>query len=114
MGVLTEDTSRADCHVIAVTPKHQGRKAGALLVQFGMDYADRIGMPIYFEASPTTAGLYTKMGFETLPETVVHKAETLGTPTDIVVPLMVRMPRGAGMKFAEWREKGHPKLGGSA
>lgn len=49
------------------------------------------------------------MGFETLKEKIVHKAEVLGTETDIEVPLMVKMPSAAkGMTFDEWREKGYP------
>jgi GNAT superfamily N-acetyltransferase len=83
-----------DCHVIAVDPKHQGRKAGALLCQMGLDLCDQAGIPLYFEASPSTVGLYEKMGFQRLKETIVHKAEVLGTPEDIEVPLVVRMPNG--------------------
>jgi hypothetical protein len=49
------------------------------------------------------------MGFELLEEKIVHKAEVLGTETDIEVPLMVKMPSAAGgLSFAEWREKGYP------
>jgi hypothetical protein len=47
----------------------------------------------------------------------VHKAELLGTESDVSVPLMVRMPKAAGgMGFYEWKEKGYPsfsKLGAS-
>lgn len=53
------------------------------------------------------------MGFELLKENVVHKAEVLGTPIDVTVPLMVRMPSAAGgMSFEEWRLKGYPKFTG--
>ena len=91
---------------MAVDPKHQGRKAGMALLQWGLDLADRTGLPLYLEASPSTAGMYDKAGFERLSETVVHKAELMGTETDIEVPLMVRMPACAGgMTFKEWLEK---------
>ncbi|KAK5995480.1 putative acyltransferase SID5 [Cladobotryum mycophilum] len=97
------------CHVIGIDPEHQGRKAGALLVQWGMDLGERAGLPVYFESSPTTVGLYKKMGFELLEEKIVHKAEVLGTENDIEVPLMVRMPSLAGgMSFNEWRDEGYP------
>ncbi|POR34791.1 Acyl-CoA N-acyltransferase [Tolypocladium paradoxum] len=97
------------CHVIAVDPNHQGRKAGALLVQWGIDMGELIGLPVYFESSPSTVNLYKKMGFELLPEKIVHKAEVLGTETDIEVPLMVKMPSAAGgLTFDEWRRTGYP------
>ena len=98
-----------DCHVIAVDPKHQGRKAGALLCKWAFDLSESSRLPVYFESSPSTVGLYIKMGFELLEEKIVHKAEVLGTETDIEVPLMVKMPSAAGgLSFAEWREKGYP------
>ncbi|KJK78709.1 hypothetical protein H634G_06085 [Metarhizium anisopliae BRIP 53293] len=97
------------CHVIAVDPQHQGRKAGQLLVQWGMQMGELAGLPLYFESSPSTVNLYKKMGFELLPEKIVHKAEVLGTEKDIEVPLMVKMPSVAGgVTFQEWRQKGYP------
>ncbi|GJN67697.1 GCN5-related N-acetyltransferase (GNAT) domain-containingprotein [Purpureocillium lilacinum] len=94
-------------HVIAVDPKHQGRKAGALLVQWGIQMGELAGLPVYFESSPSTVNLYKKMGFEVLPEKIVHKAEVLGTESDIEVPLMVKLPSSAkGMTFDEWRRQG--------
>lgn len=61
-------------------------------------------VPLYFEASPSSVGLYEKMGFEKLKETIVHKKEILGTPQDVHVPLMVIMPKSLGMTFEQWRE----------
>lgn len=98
-------------HVIGVLPEHQGKQAGAAIVLWGLTFCDYMNLPIYFEASPTTVGLYEKLGYERLKETIVHKAETLGTETDITVPLMVRMPKSAnGMSFYEWKEKGFPSF----
>ena len=99
---------RADCHVIAVDPKHQGRKAGAQLVQWGIDMGEQTGLPVYFESSPSTVRLYEKMGFEVLPRhRIVHRVADLGSEDDIEVPLMVRMPSSAGgMTFDEWRRQG--------
>ena len=102
--------SLSDCHVFGVAPEHQGRGAGGLLVQWAVDISEKIGLPFYLESSPTTVKLYEKMGFQRLKETVVHKAETLGTEKDTVVPLMVNMPSYAGMTFEEWVEKGYPEL----
>ncbi|KAK4108053.1 hypothetical protein N656DRAFT_680162, partial [Canariomyces notabilis] len=98
-------------HVIGVLPEHQGKKAGAAMASMGIDLCDRTGLPMYFEASPTSVGLYEKMGYERLNETIVHKAELLGTREDVTVPLMVRMPKMAGgMSFYEWKEKGYPRF----
>ncbi|KAL2131960.1 hypothetical protein VTI74DRAFT_4415 [Chaetomium olivicolor] len=98
-------------HVIGVSPEHQGKQAGAAMVKFGIDLCNRTGLPLYFEASPTSVGLYEKFGYERLNETIVHKAELLGTEEDITVPLMVRMPKSAGgMSFYEWKEKGYPSF----
>lgn len=100
-----------DAHVIGVRPEHQGKKAGAAMASFGIDLCDRTGLPLYFEASPTSVGLYEKLGYERLKETIVHKADLLGTEEDVSVPLMVRMPKAArGMSFYEWKEKGHPSF----
>jgi ribosomal protein S18 acetylase RimI-like enzyme len=99
-------------HVIAVDPKYQGRKVGALLIQWGIDIAEQSGLPLYFESSPTTVRLYEKMGFERIGEKIVHKAEIMGTPTDIEVPLMVKMPSAAGgITFDEWRAKDYAPWG---
>lgn len=66
---------------------------------------------MFFESSPTTLGLYKKVGFVELEKQVVHKAEDLGTPEDVVVPLCIRMPAAAnGMSFEEWQAKGYPKF----
>lgn len=95
---------------MGVDPVHQGRKAGAALLNWGIDLGERTGLPLYFESSPSTVRMYEKAGFERLDETIVHKAEVMGTKEDIEVPLMVRMPSAAkGMTFREWRAKGYPE-----
>lgn len=78
------------------------------MIEWGIDLCDRSCLPVYLESSPTTAPLYKKMGFVTLKEKIVHKKETLGTDSDIEVPLMVRMPSHTKLTFDEWREQGYP------
>ncbi|KAK3683316.1 hypothetical protein B0T22DRAFT_384766 [Podospora appendiculata] len=98
-------------HVIGVDPKYQGRQAGRALAQWGIDLCERTQLPVYFESSPSSVGLYVKLGYERLNETIVHTAALMGTNEDIVVPLMVKMPSGAqGMTFYEWIEKGRPRF----
>ena len=87
-----------------MAPKYQGLKAGALICRWGMGVAEACRLPLYFEASPSTVGLYEKMGFQRLDETVAHSASVLGTETDVSVPLMVLMPKVLEMDFEEWRE----------
>jgi GNAT superfamily N-acetyltransferase len=106
MSDLLLTTGNIDVHVIGVDPSHQGRKAGAALVAWGIDLCEQTQLPVYFESSPTTAPLYAKMGYELLPERIVHEAALVGAKSDVVVPLMVRLP--GGMPFAEWRERGYP------
>ena len=74
-----------------------------------MQFSDNVGLPLYFEASPSTYKLYEKMGYETLDERVAHSAELMGTETSIEVPLMVKMPAIAGdLSFKNWRAAGFP------
>lgn len=104
--------SPADVHVIGIHPNFQGRQAGALWCKWGMDLSDSLGLPLYFEASPSTYKLYEKIGYETLEEKIVHSPETMGTDTPIEVPLMVNMPRAAGgLTFRDWRAAGYPAFG---
>jgi hypothetical protein len=91
---------------MGVDPKHQGRRAGAALLQWGHEMSERLQLPVYFESSPSTVRMYEKAGCERLEESIVHKAEVTGTESDIEVPLMVMMP--AGMSFKEWLKKGDP------
>lgn len=79
------------------------------LMIWGIETADRGGIPIYIEASPSTWTLYERVGFERVSEKLVQKKELTRAEEDLEVPLMVRMPSAAnGMTFDEWRAKGYP------
>lgn len=102
-----------DVHVIGVEPKHQGRQAGAAVIEWGTDLCERTNLPLYFESSPSTVALYEKWGYRRLNEKIVHSADVLGTEKDIEVPLMVRMPSGAGgIDFYDWKAQGYPPFAG--
>ena len=76
-----------------------------------MQLADSVGLPLYFEASPSTYKLYEKMGYETLSDKIVHSAELMGLSTPIEVPLMVKMPAAAGkLTFRQWSAEGYPSF----
>lgn len=100
---------------MGVVPEYQGRQAGRAFLEYAIVTANHLGLPLYFESSPSTLGLYKKLGFEELPERVVHKAALLGTEEDVEIPLMVRMPASAGgMTFAQWMASGYPSLSAPA
>lgn len=92
-GNASSLTGIEDIHVFAVHPQHQKRGAGKALVQFVIDMAETTGLPVYLESTQSSMGLYEKLGFQRLPQSVVHKAEVLGTATDCEVPLMVKHPK---------------------
>lgn len=50
--------------VLATDPAHMRKGAGKLLVRFGTDLADELGLPCFLEGSPEGEGLYRSCGFE--------------------------------------------------
>ncbi|KAI1393733.1 acyl-CoA N-acyltransferase [Hypoxylon trugodes] len=96
--------------VIAVDPKHQRRGIGRLLMQWGIDVAEQLQLPIYTEASESGLRLYESVRFERLTQVkLVHKEEVTGRP-DVEIPLVVRMPSSAkGLRFEEWVNNGYPQ-----
>ncbi|KAF2644320.1 acyl-CoA N-acyltransferase [Massarina eburnea CBS 473.64] len=57
-------------HVLVTDPKHHRRGAGARLVKWGTDKADKAGLPSYLEASEKGRLLYARLGFEEVHERV--------------------------------------------
>jgi GNAT superfamily N-acetyltransferase len=49
-------------------PDHHRRGAGAMLVQWGCEKADELGVEAFLEASPMGQPLYARYGFETVKE----------------------------------------------
>ncbi|KAI1103791.1 acyl-CoA N-acyltransferase [Jackrogersella minutella] len=96
--------------VIAVDPEQQRRGIGRLLMQWGLNVAEQLDLPIYTESSQAGLALYEGLGFERLTHVrLIHKEEVTGRP-DEEVPLMVKMPSAAkGVSFKEWAEKGYPE-----
>ncbi|KAI0506119.1 acyl-CoA N-acyltransferase [Xylaria bambusicola] len=46
-----------------VDPKHQRRGAGAMLVNWGVEEARKLGLPAFLESSPAGHSLYLRQGF---------------------------------------------------
>jgi N-acetylglutamate synthase-like GNAT family acetyltransferase len=95
---------------MATHPNYQRKGIGRLLVQWGVDVAEQLGLPIYLEATSKGCGLFESAGFERLThEKLVHKASVIGQKEDEEVPLMVKMPSKAhGQTFQDWAAKGYP------
>jgi N-acetylglutamate synthase-like GNAT family acetyltransferase len=51
-------------HVLVVDPDHQRRGAGAMLVKWGLNLADKLQLPAFLEASEAGKKLYKSLGFE--------------------------------------------------
>ncbi|KAI1375064.1 acyl-CoA N-acyltransferase [Hypoxylon crocopeplum] len=92
--------------VIAVHPDHQRRGIGRLLMQWGIDIAEKLQVPLYTESSKPGLRLYKSLGFERLTHvSLIHREEVTGRPDD-EVPLMVKMPSTAnGLCFKEWADR---------
>jgi GNAT superfamily N-acetyltransferase len=61
--------------LIGVTPSHQGKGYGSLLLEHAIDRCDREGLPAYLEAtSPRSVPLYKRHGFEVVAELRVGSA----------------------------------------
>jgi GNAT superfamily N-acetyltransferase len=57
-----------DLDLLGTDPEHQRRGAGALIVQYGCDIADRDGIPSYIDSSVQGKPLYEKFGFKDLSD----------------------------------------------
>lgn len=55
-----------DLHNINVDPKHQKRGAGVLLVKWGLNEAQKLGLPAHLNGSPAGHKLYLQCGFRDL------------------------------------------------
>ncbi|KAI9163443.1 putative acyltransferase SID5 [Paramyrothecium foliicola] len=108
---LTRATCGTDLSAVAVHPDCQRRGIGSLLIQWGINAAEQLQVPIYAESSKAGYALYERMGFERLTHVrLVHKAELMGEAADVEVPLMVKLPSAAkSMSFKEWEDKGFPE-----
>jgi GNAT superfamily N-acetyltransferase len=100
-----------DCMTMATHPDYRRKGIGRLLVQWGIDVAEQLGLPIYLESTTSAIPFYESIGFQAVKgESVVHKAEVTGDAEDVEVPVMFKMPSKAnGVSFEEWAAKGYPE-----
>ncbi|CAM1505723.1 Fc.00g113600.m01.CDS01 [Cosmosporella sp. VM-42] len=70
-------------------PKHQRRGAASMLLKWGLAEADRLGLPIFLEASRDGRPLYEKVGFDVV-ETIKVDFSPWGGPSEGWGPMMLR------------------------
>lgn len=74
-------------HVILDTlichPDHHRRGAGRMLMQWGLDKADELGLPAYLEASAAGVRLYQSVGFEPQKELIFDATKYGGRAKDV-------------------------------
>jgi hypothetical protein len=75
-------------------------------MDWGVDVAEKMSVPVYLEATLEGVPLYEKMGFERLSEGPVIKPEVSHWKSEVVAPLMVKMPASGGKGFDEWAMNG--------
>lgn len=68
--------------VLVTHPDHHRRGAGAMLIQWGVDEMDRLGLVGYLEASAAGRPLYQRFGFEVERELVWDSKPYGGTEID--------------------------------
>lgn len=73
-------------------PEEQRRGAGAMLIKWGLDQADKAQLPSFLEASEAGRPLYVRWGFEAIAEEVFDLTKYGGEGTDSNT-VMIRQPR---------------------
>jgi len=76
-------------HILASRPIHHRRGAGAMHLNWGLEEAKKLGLPVYLESSPMGRPLYARMGFETVGW-LDFDAKEWGLDHDLPHALMLR------------------------
>lgn len=78
-------------HVLATRPEFNRQGVGAMALQWGLEKADELGLPIWLEGSPQGVGLYKKHGFKVL-DTLPWDARDYGHHEALTHLCMMRQP----------------------
>lgn len=84
------------CHILTTLPHHHRRGAGAMALNWGFEQADKLGIPVWLEASPMGRPLYERVGFETVGW-LPFDAKKFGAKEDMPHAVMLRQPKKAGV-----------------
>lgn len=81
-------------NVLFTSPKHHRRGAGAMMIKWGVDKADELGLEAYHESSIEAKPLYERFGYKAIKEVKFDMAEygrpDLGVDTNYI---MYRKPQ---------------------
>ena len=88
--------------IIATEPGEGRRGAGKMLMRWGVERADEVGVEMFLEASPMGVGLYGGVGFEEVGEFEVG----IGEGERYVHKVMVRPGKGRSGVNGEWSGNG--------
>ncbi|KAF2659046.1 hypothetical protein K491DRAFT_713056 [Lophiostoma macrostomum CBS 122681] len=77
------------CHT---DPKQQRRGAAGLLMKWGMQKADELGIPMYLESNYDAHGFYKKLGFQDVEIFEADLSRFSGVQYTLKTPLMIREP----------------------
>ena len=78
---------------LATRPDHMGKGVASLLVQSGLEQADKVGLETIVMAKNASVGLYRRLGFA-LVKTVVQDDSMFGGNGAYTVHFMVRPVKG--------------------
>jgi N-acetylglutamate synthase-like GNAT family acetyltransferase len=79
--------------LLCVHPDCERRGAGSAIVQWGLNYAERVALPAYLEASKAGQPVYERLGFKQIDEIVVP-AEKWDGDFDRHYAVMLKNPWG--------------------
>lgn len=61
-----DNAKYTDLDMLATHPAHHGRGIASLLLKWGLERADRDGVPVFLAASPAGKPMYERRGFRVL------------------------------------------------
>lgn len=76
-------------HILVTLPNHHRRGVGKMHLDWGIEEAGKLGLPVYLESSPMGRPLYERVGFETVGW-LDFDAKQWGLDHDLPHALMLR------------------------
>ncbi|KAI1389229.1 acyl-CoA N-acyltransferase [Hypoxylon trugodes] len=111
---IREDAFGGRKHVylssLTVHPDYRREQIREFLLEWGIDIADELELPLYVETLENTASFYESMGLEKVTDHAVRfAANDIRTNIDVEIPIFVKMPSIAeGLSFEDWVFEGYP------